>query len=153
MPNVMDQALEAVEKLQDQDEDELYRQLGRRMALLEQEPQAAGYFNPPASFAEPMGISVDDLLALGRRAFGSVGKLGYQVVCGGADAAGGGHLQRLVSTLGTNPTAITAAVATVLVTQIAIAPAVATIIATLIVGKVAPSSLDGLCKVWQAKLA
>ena len=39
MPNVMDQALEAVQVLQDQDENELYRQLGRRVAQLEQEPQ------------------------------------------------------------------------------------------------------------------
>jgi hypothetical protein len=153
VPNVMDQALEAVQVLQDQDENELYRQLGRRVAQLEQEPQAAGYFHPPASFAEPMGISVDDLRDLGRRAFGNIGKMGYQVVCGGADATGGGHLQRLIASLGTNPTTITAAVATVLVTQIAIAPAVAGIIATLIVGKIAPTSLDGLCKIWQTKIA
>ncbi len=64
----------------------------------------------------------------------------------------GFHLQRLLSTLNTDATTATAAVATLLIGQLAIAPAVAGIVATIIVGKVAPTSLESLCKTWASKV-
>ncbi len=153
MPNFTEQAQEAVQGLQGQDEEELYRLLGTRLAQIEQNPQVAGYFTPPASFAEPMGMSVQDMVALGRRAFGGVGKLGYEVVCGGGNAAAGGHMQQLMTTFGQDPVKVASTVALILGTTIGITPAVAGIVATIIVGKVAPQSLDSLCKVWQTKIA
>ena len=49
-------------------------------------------------------------------------------------------------------TTVTAGVATLLVGQLAIAPAVAGIVASIVVGKVAPNSVEALCKAWTAKL-
>ncbi len=153
MPNFTEQAQEAVQGLQDQDEEELYRLLGTRLTMIEQNPEVAGYFTPPASFAAPMGFAVSDLVALGRRAFGSVGKMGYEVVCGGADTPAGGHMQQLMSTIGNDPVKLATVMTTVLVTTMGITPAVAGVVAAIIIGKVAPQTLEGLCTVWQKKIA
>jgi hypothetical protein len=153
VPDVMDQVQEAVQVYQGLDEDELYRQLGLRMAQIREAPQVAGYFRPPATFAAPAGFAPADLIGLGRRVFGSVAKMGYEIVCGADTPDGSGHLEQLIASLGKNPAAATAALAGLLATSLPLAPVACPIIAALIIGKVAPQSLDNLCKVWQAKIA
>ena len=150
MAEVMDEARAAVAELQAADDDELYRLLGMRIKAIERDPMKAGSFAPDVR-QEEMGIAFVDLIDAGRKTFERLAVAGHSLICGsGADE--GFHLQRLLSTLNTDATTVTAGVATLLIGQLAIAPAIAGIVATIIVGKAAPASLESLCKTWASKL-
>jgi hypothetical protein len=129
----------------------LYRLLGARMKMLERDPSIAGNFAPAMVAPTELGFSVPDLLNFGRDAFLRIGALGQPLICG-TEANQGFYLQRILSTLNTNPAAVTAAISTLLVAHLAIAPVIAGVVATIIVGKVAPTSLAALCQTWSAKL-
>lgn len=151
MADVMEVARAAVSDLRAKSDDDLYRLLAVRVKTIERDPSTAGSFAPKVRSAE-MGIAPADLLAFGKTAFARIGVAGHAVVCGeGADQ--GYHLQRLLATLNTDVNTVTAAVAGLLIAQLAIAPAVASVVATLVIGKVAPTSVDALCRVWGAKVA
>ena len=152
MTTVTDRAAAAVARLEGLSDEQLYEQLGLRVRQMNANPVMAGYFEPPEAFATPMGMTVTDLVGLGRRTFVRFSKMGFDVICGaGVDATQAGHLERLVSSMGTNVTAVTAIVATML-TSAAIAPVVAPLLAALIVGKIAPKTLDDLCLNWKARI-
>ena len=153
MTDAMQRAKTAVTQLDvDADDEEgLYRLLGMRMKALERDPSIAGDFAPAPIAPAELGITVPDLLEFGRAAFVRIAALGQSLVCGN-EANQGFYLQRLLTTLGTDTATVTAAVATLLIAQLAIAPAVAGVVATIIVGKVAPTSLAALCKMWGAKV-
>jgi len=149
--DMMDEARAAVAELQSTDDDELYRLLGLRIKAIERDPARAGMFAPVVPRQEEMGIAFVDLIDLGKRTFGRLAAAGHSLICG-SQADQGFHLQRLLSTINTDATTVTAAVTTLLIGQLAIAPAVAGIVATIIVGKAAPSSLEALCKTWASKI-
>jgi hypothetical protein len=149
MSPLMDEALSAVEGLQDADDDELFRQLGLRMRAMERDPKLAGHFAPPAAALEPMGMTLGDIITAGRHAFATLSKASYALLCSSGSA--GGRFDAFVDTLGTNRMAITAALATVLVAQIGIAPAIAGVVATLAIGKAAPASMEIMCTMWAGK--
>ena len=153
MTDAMQRAKVAVAQLDiDADDEEgLYRLLGQRLKMLDRDPSLAGDFAPATIAPAELGVTVTDLLDFGRAAFVRIAAMGQTLVCG-TEANQGFALQRLLSTIGTDVTTVTAAVAGLLIAQLAIAPAVAGIVATIIVGKVAPSSLEALCKVWGAKV-
>jgi hypothetical protein len=150
MAELNDEALEAVKALEDADDEELFRQLGLRVAAIQRDPAIAGRFAPTAAELEPKGIALGDVVAMGRKAFGSISKAGYGLLCSG-DPLMGSHFDSFVATLGTNRLAITAALATLLVAQIGFAPAIAGVVATLAIGKAAPASVDKICATWAAK--
>lgn len=129
------------------DDHGLFQQLGLRIKALERDPTIAGYFTPPAGAVQPMGVTLADLRDLGRRMFARLSRSGYSMVCGEEESMGG-PLERLLSTLNTNVTTVSAALAAVLVSQLAIAPAIAGVVAALAIGKVAPSTLEGICRTW-----
>jgi len=149
MSPLMDEALNAVESLEDADDDELYRQLGLRMRAMERDPKLAGHFAPPAAALEPMGMALGDIVSAGRRAFATLSQASYALLCTAGPA--GGRFDAFVDTLGTNRMAITAALATVLVAQIGIAPTIAGVVATLAIGKAAPASMEMMCTIWARK--
>ena len=149
MSPLLDEALSAVESLEDADDDELYRQLGLRMSAMERDPKLAGHFAPPATALEPMGMTLGDIIGAGRRAFATLSSASYALLCSGGPM--GGRFDAFVDTLGTNRMAITAALATVLVAQIGIAPAIAGVVATLAIGKAAPASMEVMCTIWAKK--
>jgi len=149
MSPLMDEALSAVEGLQDADDDELFRQLGLRMQAMQRDPMVAGHFAPPATALEPMGMTLGDIIGAGRRAFATLSSASYALLCSGGPV--GGRFDAFVDTLGTNRMAITAALATVLVAQIGIAPAIAGVVATLAIGKAAPASMEMMCGMWARK--
>ena len=150
MAELMDEALQAVQALEDADEDELFRQLGLRMKAIERDPSIAGQFAPSRAALEPMGMSLGDVIAAGRNAFSRLSQSGYGLLCSGGPVQGG-HFDAFMATLGTNRMAITAGLATLLVGSIGIAPAIAGVLATLAIGKAAPASLQAICTVWGAK--
>lgn len=151
MADVMEAARAAVSDLHAMSEDDLYRLVAVRVKAIERDPSTAGSFAPKVRAAE-MGIAPADLLSFGKTTFARIGVAGHALVCG-AGADQGYHLQRLLSTFNTDVNTVTAAVAGLLIAQLAIAPAVASVVATLVIGKVAPSSVDALCRVWSAKVA
>ena len=148
MSGSMDEALRAVEELEDADDDELYRQLGLRIKAMERDPSIAGQYAPPRALLEPMGITLGDVVGLGRQAFGRLSKAGYELLCSGGQ---GGRFDAFVETLGTNRMAITAGLATLLVAHIGFAPAIAGVVAALAIGKIAPASVEGVCTAWALK--
>lgn len=150
MAELMEEALQAVRALEDADDDELFRQLGLRMKAIERDPSVAGQFAPSRAALEPMGISLGDVIDAGRKAFSGLSQSGYGLLCGGGSMQGS-HFDNFMATLGTNRMAITAGLATLLVTSIGIAPAIAGVVATLAIGKAAPATLQGICTVWGAK--
>ena len=151
MPDPKDDVKAAVAGLHDTDEDDLYRLLALRMKTIERDPSVAGQFAPSTVAASELGIAVPDLLALGRKAFQAIARSGQAIICG-TDSDAGFHLQRILSSVNMDITTVTAGVATLLIGQLAIAPAVAGIVASIVVGKVAPTSVEALCKAWSAKL-
>jgi hypothetical protein len=151
MADPMDEARAAVANLADTDEDDLYRLLALRMKTLERDPAIAGQFAPPTMAATELGIAMPDLHALGRKLFENIARSGQSIICG-SDSEAGFHLQRLLSSVNMDITTVTAGVATLLVGQLAIAPAVAGIVAAIVVGKVAPNSVEALCAAWTKKL-
>jgi hypothetical protein len=151
MPDPMDEARAAVAQLADTDEDDLYRLLALRVRTIERDPAVAGLFAPATLAPTELGIAVPDLAALGRKLFGNIARAGQSLICG-SDSEAGFHLQRLLSSVNMDITTVTAGVATLLIGQLAIAPAVAGIVASIVVGKVAPNSVEALCKAWSAKL-
>jgi hypothetical protein len=140
----------AVDELGGLDERQLYALLGMRLKAIERDPAKAGQFAPDLTGAQEVGITAADLGDFGRQAFGSLAKLGHTVVCG--QNAEGIHMQRILDAMGSDVGTATAVVATILIAQLAIAPAIAGIVATIVVGKVAPSSLEVLCRNWSAKI-
>jgi hypothetical protein len=138
----------AAERLQEVDEEELYRLLAMRVRAMERNPAVAGEFDPDVP--PEVGVSFVDLAAIGRRTFERLSVPGHQLLCGSTPA--GGQLERLLSVVNTNAATVTAALATLLVGQLAIAPAVAGIVAAIVVGKVAPGSMSALCQAWQSRL-
>lgn len=151
MPDQMDDVKAAVADLHTTDEDDLYRLLALRMKTIERDMSVAGQFAPSTVAATELGIAVPDLLALGRKAFQAIARSGQAIICG-TDSDAGFHLQRILTSVNMDVTTVTAGVATLLVGQLAIAPAVAGIVAAIIVGKVAPTSVEALCKAWALKL-
>lgn len=150
MADIMESAHAAVLELGKSSDDDLYRLLGIRLKAMERDPQQVAGFAPKIE-AKELGIAPGDLLGFGKTAFAQLAVAGHGVVCG-ADAQGF-QLQRLLAAFNTDVNRVTAAVATVLVGQLAMAPAIATIVATLVIGKVAPTSVDALCRVWTKKIA
>jgi len=148
MAELQESAMQAVQELEAADDDELYRELGLRVSAIERDPTVAGQFAPPRAMLEPKGIALGDMVAVGRRAFASISKAGYSLLCSGMQ---GGHFDAFIASLGTNRVAITAGLATLLVTQVGIAPAIAGVVATLVIGKVAPSSVEAVCTGWAKK--
>jgi hypothetical protein len=133
------------------DEEGLYRLLGARMKMLERDPSVAGDFSPAMVAPTELGITGSDVVEFGREVFLRIASIGRPLICG-TEANQGFYLQRILTTLNTNPAAVTTAITTMLVAHLAIAPVVAGVVATLIVGKVAPTSLAALCDAWGAKL-
>ena len=152
MTDAMDEVKAAVADLHTTDEDDLYRLLALRIKTVERDPSVAGQFAPSTVAPTELGIAVPDLLAFGRKAFQALATAGQSVICG-SNSDAGFHLQRILSGVNMDVTTVTAAIATLLVGQLAIAPAVAGIVAAIVVGKLAPTSLDALCARWQSKLA
>ncbi len=151
MADMMKAAHAAAADLQGVEDDELYRLMGVRLKAIERDPSTAGNFAPQVRAAE-LGVAPADLVKFGKAAFVKIGEAGHGVVCG-SGAEQGFHLQRLLSSFNTDVNTITAAVTGLLIAQLAIAPAIAGVVATLVVGKIAPTSVDALCKVWGAKVA
>ena len=151
MSDPMDEARAAVANLADTDEDDLYRLLALRMKTLERNPAVAGQFAPTTIAPTELGIAVPDLAALGRKLFQNIARAGQGLICG-SDSEAGFHLQRLLSSVNMDITTVTAGVATLLVGQLAVAPAVAGVVAAIVVGKVAPNSVEALCAAWSKKL-
>jgi hypothetical protein len=149
--DIMAAAQAAVGDLESSSEDDLYRLLAIRLKAMERDPQRMASFAPKIQAAE-LGIAAVDLVKLGRTAFGQLAGVAGAVICA-PDAPQGSHLQRLLATFGTDVGKISAAIATVLIGQLAMAPAVATIVATLVVGKIAPTSVDALCRALKQKSA
>lgn len=150
MAELKDEALQAVQALEDADDEELYRQLGLRIKAIERDPAVAGQFSPPRALLEPMGLTVGDVVAAGRKAFAQLSQAGYGLLCGGGQAQGG-YFDNLVATLGTNRAAVTAGLATLLIAQLGLAPAIAGVVAALAIGRAAPASLQALCTGWAKK--
>jgi hypothetical protein len=134
------------------DEEGLYRLLGARMKMLERDPSVAGDFAPRMVAASELGITGSDVVEFGREVFLRIASVARPLICG-SEANQGFYLQRILSTLNTNPAAVTTAITTMLVAHLAIAPVIAGVVATIIVGKVAPTTLSALCESWGAKLA
>lgn len=151
MTDAMDGVKAAIADLHTTDEDDLYRLLALRIKTVERDPSVAGQFAPSTIAATELGIAMPDLLGFGRRAFQALATAGQSVVCG-SDSEAGFHLQRILTGVNMDVGTVTAAIATLLVGQLAIAPAVAGIVAAIVVGKVAPNSLEALCSRWHAKL-
>lgn len=150
MPDELEPMRAAVRAVTTSNDDELYRLLAARMKLIERDPSMAGNVAPNVQDAA-RGIAADDLLKFGKSAFARISVAGQAVVCGsGADQ--GFHLQRLLSSFNTDLNSVAAALTGLLIAQLAIAPAIASVVATLVIGKVAPSSVDALCRVWTAKI-
>lgn len=152
MTEAMDGARAAIADLQGTDDDQLYRLLALRVKAIERDPSKAGVFAPDTIPPADLGIAVPDLVAHGRAVFLRVATAGHGLICG-TEASQGFQLQRLLASIGTDVTTVTAAVAGLLISQLALAPAVAGIVATIVVGKVAPASLEALCETWGSKLA
>lgn len=150
MADLMEEALQAVQELEDSDDEELFRQLGLRVKAIERDPSVAGQFAPPRALLEPRGIALGDVIDVGRKAFARLSKSGYGFLCSGGSVQGS-HFDALVATLGTNRMAVTAGLATLLVAQVGLAPAIAGVVAALAIGKAAPASLQGICSVWALK--
>jgi hypothetical protein len=148
MSGAMDDALKAVEELEDADDEELYRELGLRIKAMERDPSIAGQFAPPRALVEPMGVSLGDVIGAGRQAFARLSKAGFGLLCSGGQ---GSRFDSFVATLGTNRMAITAGLATLLVAQIGFAPAIAGVVAALAIGKAAPASVEAICAAWALK--
>jgi hypothetical protein len=151
MTDEMPGARAAIAELQATDDEQLYRLLALRVKAIERDPSVAGLFAPATIAPAELGISAPDLVDFGRTVFIRLATAGHGLICG-SEASRGFHLQRLLSSIGTDVTAVTTAVAALLISQLAIAPAVAGIVATIVVGKVAPASLEALCEKWGGKL-
>ena len=151
MADPMDDARAAVANLADTDEDDLYRLLALRVKTIEKHPEVAGHFAPTTMAATELGIAMPDLHALGRKLFENIARAGQSIICG-TDSEAGFHLQRLLSGVNMDITTVTTGVAALLVGQLAIAPAVAGVVAAIVVGKVAPNSVEALCTAFSKKL-
>jgi len=139
----------AVSAVKTTNDDELYRLLAARMKVIDRDPTTAGIVEPSVQDAA-RGIAPADLLKFGKQAFANISVAGQAVVCGSADQ--GYHLQKLLASFNTDLSRITMALAGLLVAQLAIAPMIASVVATLVIGKVAPTSVEALCRVWTAKV-
>ncbi len=142
---------ESVARLQAvEEENDLYRLLALRVRAIDRDPTKAADMEPAVDEDE-VGIALIDLVEFGKRTFGRLALAGHGLVCG-ADAQGTGRLEGLLATMGKDSSTVVIAIAGLLTAQLAVPGAIAGVVATIIVGKVAPSSLDALCTKWASKL-
>jgi hypothetical protein len=151
MADLASQAQAAVDTLAAKTDDELYVELGKRLAMNRTDPKKVAEFQPqiPPEF-ETLGM-VADLKALGRNYFSRVNKGAYELMCG-SDADDTRERKKLVEAFGIGKEAVAAALAALLVAYLGIAPALAAVVAALVLRLFFRPAYDATCDLWKSKL-
>ena len=150
MADIKSQARPAVDALLQNDEDQLYLELGKRLSAIKQDPSLSGSFTPDLpSDVEALG-PVDDLKEIARRFFARFNAQAYQLVCG-AEAENSEEREQVLNAFGIGQDAVAAAIVGLLVSQLALAPAVAAVVAALIVRLFFRPAYESMCEVWSEK--
>ena len=155
MADLKSLARPAVEGLVNSSEDQLYEELGKRLRMVQADPQAAGAFEPSQQDREKIELEtlgfVDDLKSLGKQFFAKVDRQAYEVMCG---TSPGDQKDRdaLSNAFGLGKEAVAATLAGALVAQLGIAPILAAAVAALIVRLFFKPAYQEMCVIWKKKL-
>ena len=152
MSDLAIEAQSAVSKLLSvTDKDQLYLELGKRLAINRIDHRKASDFEPEVEPEfETLGFA-SDLKQAGILYFGRVNKQAYELVCGSA-ADDLKERDSLTKAFGIGPDAVAAALAPILVSHLAIAPAIAAVVAALTMKLFFRPGYDTMCEVWKGKV-
>ncbi len=145
------QARTAVAALSSKDDDALFLELGKRVAMNRKDPRTVTDFDPTVEPEfEALGV-MSDLVTLGRDFFGRVNKQAYELMCG-ADAEDSQERKKLTEAFGLGKDAIGAALAALLVAYLGLAPALAAVVAALALRLFFKPGYEAMCDLWKSKL-
>ena len=148
-PNTLSE--EAVGRLLQSTEGQLYEQLGIRAKALAADPSIAGNFEPNVAYDGIAMGPLDDVRELGQRLFRRWNREAYNLVCGsGVDEAS--DRQKLLDAFGGGDVAVGAALAGLFVAYLGMAPAVAGIVAALTLKHFFRPAYGEFCGLWLEKL-
>ncbi len=146
------QAQPAVANLLNQDTDQLYAELGKRLHAMRTEPALAGSFAPSLPPQTLMGLAPSDALrTFGKTFFDRLNVQAYDLVCGtNADAT---QQRENIFTAFTSGTAgVGGVLAALLVSQLGLAPAIAGVVAALVIKLFFKPAYDAMCAAWKEGL-
>lgn len=147
MPDVGTMAIEYL----DYDERAIEEELGARLSIAPQEPEAA--IRPPSEFTfspEDLGIG-EEALKLAKRIFKRTSKELHEVLCG-SDPENEADRKKLKDALKLGDEALVAAIAAVLAGPLGLGAAVAAAIAALLLKRIFKPAGEEICKYWGENL-
>ncbi len=142
---------EALSRLLQSTEDQLFEQLGIRAKALAADPSIAGNFEPNVAYDGIAMGPLDDVRELGRRLFGRWNREAYNLVCG-SDADTAADRKKLLDAFGGGDVAVGAALAGMFVAYLGMAPALAGIVAALTLKYFFRPAYGEFCGLWLEKL-
>ena len=141
------QVQSAVEPLLQMDDAELYAELGTRLQVATTDLSKSTAFALAPGDRQSTLESGMDFEGLGKRFFDNISASAYNVICGSAE----GHDKvKQVQDLG--EAAVTASIATLLVSSLGLMAVVAAAVAAIIVRVFAKGATDTLCQTWKESL-
>jgi hypothetical protein len=141
------QAEPAVQSLLQDDEVQLYEQIGIRSKAIAENPTLAGYFEPSVVYEQAeLGLK-EDVVELGQHIYQRWNREAYDLVCG-SGSKDKKDREELAKAFGVSDVVVAASLAAVIVTNFGIAPAIAAVIAALVVKRFFRPAYEEFCQAW-----
>ncbi len=141
-----------VADLLEQDPDQLYAELGKRMDAVQRDASLAGSVAPVIPPGPAAGFApLDTLKTFGKQFFDRWSVQAYNLVCGSDEAT---SLQReeLLNAFTSGTAGVGALLAALLVAQLGLAPAAAGVVAALIIKLFFNPAYEAMCAAWKQSL-
>jgi hypothetical protein len=144
-------AQQAVGRLLQLDEHQLYEELAIRVKVITLDPRAAGHFDLDVGLqGRSMGLP-QNLRGAGKYLFDRLSRPAFDMVCGGS-REDEGERRKIAAAFGSGELVVAGALAETLVASWGIAPAVASVVGTLAIKLFYSSDHLTMCRAWQKRV-
>jgi hypothetical protein len=141
---------QALGRLLQSTEDQLYEQLGIRAKAIAANPALAGTFEPNVTYDGAAMGPLDDVREYGRRLVRRWNREAYGLVCG-SDSDDAKDRKTLLDAFGGGEVAVASALSALFVAHLGLAPALAAILAALTLKHFFRPAYDEFCGLWLEK--
>jgi hypothetical protein len=142
---------QALGRLLQATEDQLYEQLGIRAKAIATNPAIAGSFEPNVIYDGTAMGPLDDVREYGRRLFKRWNREAYKLVCG-AENDDAADRKKLLEAFGGGQVAAAAALTGLFIAYLGLSPAIAGILAVLLLKHFFRPAYEEFCGLWLEKL-
>lgn len=142
---------QALGRLLQATDDQLFEQLGIRAKAIAANPAAAGSFEPNVAYDGAAMGPLDDVREYGKRLYKRWNREAYKLICG-SDKEEITDRQKLLDAFGGGEVAVAAALSGLFVAHLGLAPALAGILAAITLKYFFRPAYDEFCSLWHEKL-